>query len=192
MHNPYKHGTLEPRLGSTYATPPNSRPCRKCPTWLPFLAALTLLRCCSPGVWDPIRTNANENSLWHACITIAWILVGQNHSPTAACRMRAVYLNHSKHISLSPPSSVGRAPLTLWSWVRAPRWVSCHPTTRAELFLNCSHAKLHMNCSRLQNTLQPSCQSSLGIDHAKRPAWPHRPVCGTLSQNGYGDWLDPS
>ena len=21
---------------------------------------------------------------------------------------------------------------------------------------------------------------------AKRPAWPHRPVCGTLSQNGYG------
>ncbi len=22
-----------------------------------------------------------------------------------------------------PPSSVGRAPLTLWSWVRAPRWV---------------------------------------------------------------------
>ena len=22
---------------------------------------------------------------------------------------------------------------------------------------------------------------------AKRPAWPHRPVCGTLSQNGYGE-----
>ena len=24
-------------------------------------------------------------------------------------------------------------------------------------------------------------------DHLKRPAWPHRPVCGTLSQNGYGE-----
>ena len=33
-----------------------------------------------------------------------------------------------------------------------------------------------------------------GIDpqREKRPAWPHRPVCGTLSQNGYGEEMQRS
>ena len=41
-----------------------------------------------------------------------------------------------------------------------------------------------------QNMLRRrQCCSMAGIEQRqqKRPAWPHRPVCGTLSQNGYGE-----